>query len=88
MARHMQITFLKDIFSEDYLKRMGLNERQIEAVAYVKKNGRIANKEYQAILKISRITATRDLTELVEKNILKSSEAKGAGSFYVLAIAS
>lgn len=83
----MQITFLKNIFSKDYLKRMGLNERQIEAVSYLKKSGRITNKKYQAILKISRITATRDFTQLVEMNILKSSEAKGAGSLYVLAIA-
>ncbi len=88
VAGGIQITFLKDIFSEDYLKRLGLNERQIEAVGYVKKNGKITNREYKAVLKVSRITATRDLSELVEKNILRSSEAKGAGSFYVLTIAS
>ena len=67
---------------------MGLSDRQIEAVSYVKKKGKITNKEYQAILNVSRMTATRDLTELVEKNILWSSETKGAGSFYRLAIAS
>ena len=78
----------KDWFAEDQLKKMGLNDRQVEAVEYVKKNGKITNKEYQALLKVSRMTATRDLTKLVEKNILQSSEAKGAGSFYVLAIAS
>jgi len=54
----------------------------------VKKNGKITNKEYQGILKISRITATRDLTDLVTKSILQSSESKGAGSYYTLIIAS
>jgi len=78
----------KDRFTEEQLKKLGLNERQIKAVKYVKKNGRITNKEYQAVLKVSRMTATRDLTKLVEKDILQSSETKGAGSFYVLAIAS
>jgi ATP-dependent DNA helicase RecG len=78
----------KDRFTEDQLRKMGLNDRQIEAVKYVKKNGKITNKEYQGNLKVSRITATRDLTELVAKNILRSSETKGAGSYYVLAIAS
>ena len=78
----------KDRFTEDQLKKMGLNDRQIEAVKYVKKNGKVTNKEYQGILKVSRITATRDLTDLVAKNILRSSETKGAGSYYVLAIAS
>jgi ATP-dependent DNA helicase RecG len=67
---------------------MGFNNRQIEAVKYVKKNGKITNKEYQGILKVSRITATRDLTDLVTKSILKSSESKGAGSYYTLVIAS
>ena len=78
----------KDRFTTDHLKKMGLSDRQVEAVSYVKKKGKITNKEYQAILNVSRMTATRDLTELVEKNILWSSETKGAGSFYRLAIAS
>jgi Fic family protein len=30
------------------------------------------------------MTATRDLTELVDKGILNSSETKGAGSYYEL----
>jgi ATP-dependent DNA helicase RecG len=78
----------KDRFTEDQLRKMEVNDRQIEAVKYVKKNGKITNKEYQGNLKVSRITATRDLTDLVAKNILRSSETKGAGSYYVLAIAS
>jgi ATP-dependent DNA helicase RecG len=78
----------KDRFTEDQLKTMGFNSRQIEAIKYVKKNGKITNKEYQGILKVSRITATRDLTDLVTKSILKSSESKGAGSYYTLVIAS
>lgn len=30
------------------------------------------------------MTATRDLKELVEKGVLKSSDMKGAGSYYEL----
>lgn len=82
VAGGIQITFLKDIFSEDYLKRMGLNERQIKAVRYVKENGKITNSDYQELLGVARRTATRDLTELVEKEILKSSETRGAGAYY------
>ncbi|MBK6265518.1 putative DNA binding domain-containing protein [Marivirga sp. S37H4] len=82
VAGGMQITFLKDIFSEDYFKRMGLNERQIEAVKYVKENGKITNSDYQELLGVARRTATRDLAELVEKEILKSSETRGAGAYY------
>lgn len=78
----------KDRFTEDQLKILGFNNRQIEAVKYVKKYGKITNKEYQGILKVSRITATRDLTDLVTKSILQSSESKGAGSYYTMVIAS
>ena len=48
---------------------MGLNKRQINAVMYVKKEGKITNKEYQTIFEVSKATATRDLSKLVEKQI-------------------
>ena len=49
---------------------MGLNERQILAVLYVKEKGKITNKEYQNNFSVSRQTATRDLTELVNRDLL------------------
>lgn len=84
VAGGMQITFLKDLFSEDYLKRLGLNERQIEAVAYVKKNGSINNSVYQQINDIGKTTATEDLQTLVEKKIFKQTGGKGRGTKYEL----
>jgi len=36
---------------------------------YVKERGKITNKEYKTIFNISKATATRDLADLVEKNI-------------------
>jgi len=58
--------------SLDDLKNLGLNERQIKCVEYVMKKGSITNKEYQKLNQISRYTASRDLIDLVKKNILKS----------------
>jgi ATP-dependent DNA helicase RecG len=71
-----RVIFRKDIYTEEYLRKMGLNERQIKAVMYVKEKGKIANKEYQAEFLVSKPTATRDLTELVDKEIF---ELKGKG---------
>jgi ATP-dependent DNA helicase RecG len=71
VAGGMQITFLKDVFPEDYLKRIGLNERQIKGVAYVKKRGKITNSDYQKLCNVSERTALRDLGELATKGILK-----------------
>ncbi len=79
------VYFNKDIYTEEYLRKKGLNERQIKALIYVKKKGKITNKEYQEINICSRNTATNDLRILVEKEVLKESGKKGAGAYYVIA---
>jgi ATP-dependent DNA helicase RecG len=80
----VMITLFKDRFTEEQLRKIGLNERQVKAVLFVLENGKITNKEYQEKFGVARMTATRDLTELVEKSVLKSSDTKGAGSYYEL----
>lgn len=77
------VIFRKDIYTEEYLESLGLNERQIKAVMYVKEKGRITNKEYVKINGITRETAKRDLSDLVDKGILKVV-GKGRGIYYVI----
>ncbi len=76
------VTLFKSKFALEQLKKLGLNERQIKAVEFVNANVKITNKQYQDTFEVSRITATRDLKELVDKGLLKSSKIKGAGSYY------
>lgn len=83
LAGGMQVTFQKDRYTEGYLKGLNLNERQIQAVLFTKREKKISNKKYQELFKVSRITATRDLMDMVEKNILKAT-GKGAGAFYTI----
>lgn len=78
------VYFYKDIYTEENLRKMGLNERPIKAVLYVKEKGKITNKEYQEIAKISKPTATRELSALVDMNILVQQGITGKGTFYVL----
>lgn len=78
------ITIYKDNLTSEQVAKLGFNDRQVKAALFVKEKGRITNKEYQEIFGVARMTATRDLTELVDKGILKSSETKGAGSYYEL----
>ncbi len=78
------ITLFKDNISPEQLTKLGLNNRQIKAVIFVKDKGKITNREYQELNSTSERTASRDLNALIEKNILRSSEVKGAGSFYFL----
>lgn len=70
-ANHVDFNlwFMKDRYTEEYLKTLGLNERQIKAVMYVKKNGKITNKIYQELAGTSKPTATRDLHWLVKERI-------------------
>ena len=74
----------KDILTPDYLKKLGLNERQIKAVMYVKKEGKITNKEYQTMFKVSKATATRDLSELAEKQIFNMIGSSKRNIRYIL----
>ncbi len=77
------VLFRKNIYHEEYLVSLGLNERQVKAVLYVKANTSITNSQYQDLNKISRITATRDLSELVEKyKVFEKSGKVGAGTNY------
>ena len=78
------VEFRKDIYTEEYLRKLGLNERQIKVVMYVKENDKIANQEYQVICETSNRTATRDLTELVSLKIFQQIGTTGKGTKYVL----
>ncbi len=84
----MLVEIFKNRLMPEQLKKLGLNERQIGAVKYAAEHGKITNQIYQDLFGVARITATRDLKDLVEKEILISSGTKGAGSSYRLAIAS
>ncbi|MFA7444870.1 MAG: ATP-binding protein [Flavobacteriaceae bacterium] len=78
------VTLFKNNLTSDQLIKLGLNNRQLKAVEYVKEKGKITNKEYQTLNSISERTASRELSELTDKQVLKSSETKGAGSYFYL----
>jgi len=76
---------LKDRFTVDQLKKLGLNGRQLEAVEYVKRNGKITNSDYQKLSQVSERTALRDLDELNEKNVFQKKGEK-KGTYYKLSV--
>ena len=78
----MTVIFYKDKWTEENLRKMGLNERQIKAVLYVKTKGKIINKEYQEMFNVSKRTVTNDLEELVQKRLLEKVGTRGRGTFY------
>lgn len=78
------VTLFKTKFAVEQLKKLGLNERQIKAVEFLKENSKITNKEYQALNDVSKKTATRDLKELTDIGLIKGSGIAGAGAHYFL----
>lgn len=80
-----RVIFRKDIYTEEYLRKMGLNERQINALMYVKEKGKITNKEYQETNEVSRQTAARELSYLAQSDILLRHGKTGRDTYYTLA---
>jgi ATP-dependent DNA helicase RecG len=78
------VTLFKDNLTEEQLVKRGLNARQVKSVLYVKEHGKITNKEYQSINETSDRTASREIAELVNTNILEQAGSFGAGSLYKL----
>ncbi len=71
-----EVLFLKDQYTEDYLRTMGLDERQMKAVLFVKESGSITNREFRELTGVSDEMARRALSGLTEKGLLA---VKGKG---------
>ena len=80
----ISVEFRKDIYNEKYLQSLNLNDRQVKAVLFRNEKGKLTNSDYQTLNDVSRETATRDLKELIDKQLIKPSGQKGAGAFYTL----
>ena len=60
-----------DFYSEDNLKKLGLNQRQIKLAFYIKeKKSANLSSLGEIISDVSKKTIYRDLRELVDKNVL------------------
>ncbi len=77
------VTFRRSKLTEEYLKELGLNERQKNAIDYIKEKEKITNREYREINNVSHTLATHELKDLVEKEILMI-KGKGRATQYFL----
>lgn len=83
-VNHSEFTlwFMKDVYTEEYLREVGLNERQIKAVMYVKEKEKITNREYQEICGIKERLTTIELNDLVSKGFFEKHGTTGRGTYY------
>ena len=79
------IILFKNTLTEKQLTKSGLNARQVKAILFVKEKGKISNADYQKSFSVSKATATRDLTGLIDKfGLLKKIGQTVAGTSYIL----
>ena len=78
------ITFFRDVYTEELLKKHSLEGRQVKAILYIKEHGSINNAQYQELADISKRTASRDLQELIERGFIEKSGTTGKGTAYTL----
>ena len=77
------ITLWRDWLTAEVIAKLGLNDRQMQAIAYLKTNDVITNADLQKLVGCPPRTATRDLNELNQKGVIEL-EGKGRGARYRL----
>jgi ATP-dependent DNA helicase RecG len=77
------VTVWRDWLTDQVLAGLRVNERQLQAIAYLKSTSVITNADYQKVAGCSQRTATRDLNELAQKGVI-APEGKGRGARYRL----
>lgn len=80
----ISIVFLKDIYTEEYLKSLGLDEPFRKVLLFIKENGSITNTDYQNLFNVSKRKSTNDLQYLVNENFIEKVGTRGRGTFYRL----
>nr|WP_246269961.1 ATP-binding protein [Methanofollis tationis] len=78
------LTMRMSSFTDEYLQEIGLNERQIAAVSYLKEHGTITNGQYQELNAVGASTALRDLHDMVAKHVLERRGESRRDMHYVL----
>jgi len=80
---HFVTTIWRDWLTDDVLVGLGLNERQMKGVSYLKRKEQLSSAEYQGITDCPPRTATRDLKGLVDTGVVELS-GHGRGAQYRL----
>lgn len=74
----------RDWLTDDIMGKLGLDERQKKTIAILKAIGKISNSTLQERLNVSKRTAHRELTKLLQKGLLVKVGTTGKGTFYIL----
>jgi predicted HTH transcriptional regulator len=83
LNNQFQVVLYRDPFPVEILRQLEISERQLKGVFHVKEQGSIDNSSYRDLTGVTRKTASRDLSDLVEKGVFYRRGEK-RGTHYVL----
>jgi ATP-dependent DNA helicase RecG len=69
-------------YSAEHLIQLGLNERQVDLITQVAPDFKITNQFYSSKFEVTKRTASRELSELIEKKLLTKHGSTGRGTYY------
>jgi ATP-dependent DNA helicase RecG len=78
------VIFAKDFYTEERLLAMGLSDRLVKAVQYVREHGEITNKQYREFSLVSPRAALRELNDLCTRKIFVKRGTTGRSTVYLL----
>jgi len=77
------VTFRKTKFTEEYLGKFELNERQLKSIEYLKEHNKMNRKTYCNLCGVEKTVAHKELSYMVKKKIIKMV-GKGRTTHYIL----
>ncbi len=78
-----RVTIWRNWITDDRIKDLHLNDRQVRTIKNLKSDLSITNTKYQKLNNVSRATAKRDLDKMVKLGLVKL-EGAGRASYYRL----
>ena len=79
-----QTESISDLVGEgEFLPYLGLNQRQVKAINFIKKNGFITNKYYTQINSVMKTQAKTELRQLLDQGLIRRV-GKGRNVRYLL----
>jgi len=83
-GERFRLIIWRDWLTDAAMDKLGLSDRQKIAVGIARRMGRVTNRDYQKVTRVSDRTVLRDLNDLVNKGIFQKVGITGRKTHYVL----
>lgn len=85
LNNQFNVTIFRNWLTPIILNDFNLNERQVEAINYLKEHFKITNSQYQLKFNVAKRTASKDLQLLTSLGLIVKEGTTGKGVFYKIA---